>query len=140
MGRMKYLLDTNICVHLFRDKYNVDKFIDAVGIEHCAISEITVAELKFGQIYGKLKGGPKYKEQQMSDFLHSITVYAIAPVIDTFAKEKARLRMEGKKVDNFDLLIGCTAIAHKLTMVTENVKDFEPIKGIKIENWIERDN
>ena len=40
-----YLLDTNICIFLLRGKYDVDKKIDSVGLENCAISEITVAEL-----------------------------------------------------------------------------------------------
>ena len=40
--------------------------------------------------------------------------------------------------DEFDLLIGVTAIENKLMLVTENVKDFEPLNGIKIENWVVR--
>lgn len=44
----KYLLDTNICIFLLRGKYDVDKKIDQVGLENCCISEITVAELKYG--------------------------------------------------------------------------------------------
>ncbi len=44
----KYLLDTNICIFLLRGKYNVDKKMDEVGLENCYISEITVAELKYG--------------------------------------------------------------------------------------------
>lgn len=44
----KYLLDTNICIHLLRGKYNVDSKIDSVGLGNCYISEITVAELKYG--------------------------------------------------------------------------------------------
>ena len=48
-----YLLDTNICIFLLRGKYDVDKKIDSVGFENCAISEITVAELKYGATLGK---------------------------------------------------------------------------------------
>lgn len=45
---MKYLIDTNICVHFFRGKFNLyEKFIET-GIETCAISEITLAELVLG--------------------------------------------------------------------------------------------
>ena len=44
----KYLLDTNICIFLLRGKYNVNKKIDTVGLDNCYISEITVAELKYG--------------------------------------------------------------------------------------------
>ncbi len=45
---MKYLLDTNICIHFFRGKYNLYNKIMDVGIKNCAISEITLAELVYG--------------------------------------------------------------------------------------------
>ncbi len=63
--------------------------------------------------------------------------YLFIPIygsIKRYAKEKVRLRRIGKPMhDEFDLLIGVTAIANKLTLV----KDFESMKGIKIENWFE---
>lgn len=40
--------------------------------------------------------------------------------------------------DEFDLLIGVTAVENDLIMVTDNTKDFSHIKGIKLENWIKR--
>ncbi len=50
-----------------------------------------------------------------------------------------RLRRIGKPLDDeFDLLIGVTAIQHKLVLVTDNLKDFKNLHGIKIENWFER--
>lgn len=45
---MQYLLDTNICIYLFKGKFNIDKKIEKVGIQNCAISEITYAELIYG--------------------------------------------------------------------------------------------
>ena len=45
----QYLLDTNICVFLLRGQYDIDKKLDKVGLEHCYISEITEAELKYAQ-------------------------------------------------------------------------------------------
>ncbi len=42
-------------------------------------------------------------------------------------------------ISDFDLLIGCTAIENQLIMVTENIKEFNRINGIKIENWINRE-
>ena len=48
------------------------------------------------------------------------------------------LSSEGKMISDFDLFIGCTSIENDLIMVTENVKEFERIKGIKIENWVKR--
>jgi len=45
---MKYLLDTNICIYYLKGLYNLKEKINVVGNENCYISEITVAELKFG--------------------------------------------------------------------------------------------
>ena len=45
---MKYLLDSNICIHFLRGKYNIIDKLNEVGIDNCAISEITLAELVFG--------------------------------------------------------------------------------------------
>ena len=41
-------------------------------------------------------------------------------------------------ISDFDLLIGCTSIENNLIMVTENIKEFERIEKIKIENWVKR--
>ena len=56
-----------------------------------------------------------------------------------FASEKARLRLAGTPMeDNFDLLIGCPSVIHRMVMVTENLKDFKNISNIRLENWIWR--
>ena len=108
-------------------------------MQNCYISEITIAELLYGMEYGKLKGGPKYKDQYLERFFNDINVLPVKPVFSLFGSEKARLRIAGTPVTEFDLLIGCTAVANKMVMVTQNVKDFKNIKGIQIENWIPED-
>lgn len=45
---MSYLLDTNICIHLFKGHEHLERKIEAVGISSCFLSEITVLELMFG--------------------------------------------------------------------------------------------
>lgn len=135
--KRQYLLDTNICIFWLRGKLDIDKKIDAVGFDNCAISEITLAELKVGAILGRKLG---YKSShEIEELLSKVRVIPITGAIDLFAEEKVRLRTAGTPSDdNFDLLIGCTAVAKKMTMVTENIRDFKNIKNIKIENWIER--
>ena len=133
-----YLLDTNICVFLLRGQYDVDKKIDEVGLENCHISEITMAELKYGAELGRKKG-IKQRAQGLDSFLSSIQILPISNAIDLYASEKARLRLAGTPADDdFDLLIGCTAIVNDLIMVTENIKDFKNFSNIKLENWIKR--
>lgn len=58
--------------------------------------------------------------------------------LSVFADKKAELYAKGQPIDDFDILIGATAIYHKLVMITENVKHLNHLSSIKIENWIER--
>lgn len=59
----------------------------------------------------------------------------IFPALDIYASEKARLQKSGKVIDDFDLLIGATAVSFDLIMVTNNAAHFERIKDIKLQDW-----
>lgn len=129
---MNYLIDTNICIHFFRGKFNLlDKF-ETVKLENCAISEITLAELIFG---AENSSNPKKNYKLIDQFTEQIKILPIYNALTIYAKEKVRLRKEGKMISDFDLLIGSTAISNDLIMVTENIKEFNRITDIHIENW-----
>jgi tRNA(fMet)-specific endonuclease VapC len=55
--------------------------------------------------------------------------------METFADLKSRLEMEGKRLDDFDLLIASTALALNYRLVTNNERHFRRIPGLEIENW-----
>jgi tRNA(fMet)-specific endonuclease VapC len=57
--------------------------------------------------------------------------------LDIYGKEKARLRKKGQSLDDFDLLIGSTAISNNFILITRNVSDFDRMEGIEIENWVD---
>jgi tRNA(fMet)-specific endonuclease VapC len=132
---MKYLLDTNICIHFFKGKYNLSEKIEKEGINNFAISEITLAELVFGAENSMY---PEKNHKIVEIFTKQITILPIFDSILIYGKEKARLRKSGTMISDFDLLIGCTSVEKDLIMVTENVGEFERIANIKIENWITR--
>lgn len=125
---MKYLLDTNICAFHLRGKLSLE------GRKNCYVSEITVFELRFG---AENSGNPAKHHELVDNLLKELTILPIISCVDVYSKEKVRLRKLGKPInDEFDLLIGATAIENKLILVTDNVKDFERLEGIKIENWM----
>lgn len=132
---MNYLLDTNICIHLFRGKFKLYHKIEKIGLENCAISEITLAELVFG---AENSSNPTKNYSIIESFTNQVTILPIFDCIQTYGKEKARLRKNGTMISDFDLLIGCTSTENQLIMVTENISEFERISNIKIENWIVR--
>ncbi len=106
-----------------------------IGLENCAISEITLAELVFG---AENSSNPDKNHKIIEDFSEQVAILPIFDSIYRYGKEKARLRKNGNMISDFDLLIGCTAVESDMIMVTENVSEFERISGICIENWIER--
>ncbi|MDI1233464.1 MAG: type II toxin-antitoxin system VapC family toxin [bacterium] len=133
---MQYLLDTSICVFFLRGKLNLDQIIKEKGLENCYVSEITVVELRFG---AQNSDNPAKSHKAVDAFLKGLTILPIFGAINRYAIEKVRLRKIGKPLnDEFDLLIGVTAIEHQLILVTDNVKDFKRLNGITIENWFER--
>lgn len=128
----KYLLDTNICAYFLNGKFNLDAKIDEVGFENCLVSEISIAELK----YGVEKSTYKEKNiKTLETFQTKFGILPIFPALGIYAKEKARLKTKGKILDDFDLLIGATAIFNNLVLVTKNVSDFDRLEGIIIEDW-----
>ena len=133
---MQYLLDTNTCVFFLRGKLNLDELIKEKGIDNFYISEITIVELRFG---AENSDNPSKSNKAVDAFLNGLSIIPIFGCIKRYAKEKVRLRKLGKPInDEFDLLIGVTSVENKLTLVTDNTKDFEHISGIKLENWFKR--
>ena len=132
---MKYLIDSNICIHFFRGKYNIIDKLNSVELKNCAISEITLAELVFG---AEKSDNPDKNHKIIEQFISQITILPILDAIPLYGKEKARLQKVGKMISDFDLLIACTAVEKDMVMVTENIKEFERVSKIKIENWIHR--
>jgi tRNA(fMet)-specific endonuclease VapC len=133
---MQYLLDTNICVFFLRGKLNLNDVFKEKGRENCCISEITVLELR----YGAENSDDTVKSHHAVDkFLEGLTIIPVFSCIRVYAKEKVRLRKMGTPMhDEFDLLIGVTAIENNLILVTDNAKDFRYLQNLTTENWFVR--
>ena len=127
-----FLLDTNICIYYIKGLYDLKSKFEDVGPENCFISEISLAELKFGVAKSQAK---KKNQQTLENFLSGIQILPIFPALDIYASEKARLQKSGKIIDDFDLLIAATAVSFDLVMVTNNTRHFNRIKDIKLEDW-----
>lgn len=133
---MAFLLDTSTCVFFLRGQLNLNNKIKEIGRENLYVSEITVLELYYG---AENSDNPAVSFRAVEDFLGGLTIIPIYSSFRRYAREKVRLRKSGKPMhDEFDLLIGVTAVENQLKLVTDNVKDFVNIEGIEIENWFEK--
>lgn len=65
-------------------------------------------------------------------------VVALGPeAVEAFGALKARLEAEGTPLDDFDLALAATALAHNLTLVTNNTRHFTRVAGLRLANWAE---
>ncbi len=130
-----YLLDTNICIYLLKDRYNIAERLSSLDGVRVCISEITLAEL----YYGASKS--ERKEEQIRDVHIIADMFEVIPISDSlelYGDNRFLLEKQGMRIDDFDLLIGTTAVANNLTIVTDNVKHLARIPNAQIENWIVR--
>ena len=131
----EYLLDTNICIFVMRDKYGVNERLESLNPQQCYVADVTVMELRFGAY----KSENKEKNLRIVDnFISKVKVVPFADTIDAFCQEKLRLQSLGTPIEDYDLFIGCAAKVAGLTMVTDNVQHLSRIDGLEIENWIQR--
>ncbi len=128
----KYLIDTNTCIYYIKGKFELNKKFEKADPDNCFISEITLAELKFGVENSEKK---EKNQKALDNFLTGVKIVPIFHSLDLYAKEKTRLRKSGTPLDDFDILIGVTSVTHNLTMVTNNTDHFKRIKGITLEDW-----
>lgn len=132
---MKYLLHTNICIYLLNNQYDylINK-IKSIGIDEILISTITIAELEFG-----IAKSQRRKTNRLA-LMKFLLPFKFLDFTQNDSYEygllKHDLQMKGAVIGTMDLLIGAQAIANDLILVTNNMKEFERIDGIKIENWV----
>jgi tRNA(fMet)-specific endonuclease VapC len=132
---MKLLLDTDTSVFWLRGHSPVRKRMTSVDPQTIAISVITLAELRYGAAYS---ARPADNHQAIDDFISPISVLGLVPeAASVFGVLKADLRRKGLLIEDMDLLIASTALAHDLTLVTNNVAHFERIADLHLENWVE---
>ena len=131
------LLDTNICIYLIKRKpQEVLRRFNAYEVGDISISSITVAELEFEA--QKSKFAQKNKQALMQFLLPLTIVDFDANAANTYGEIRAKLEKKGTSIGSLDTLIAAHAISLKATLITNNVKEFVPVSGLKIENWVDR--
>jgi tRNA(fMet)-specific endonuclease VapC len=133
---MTYMLDTNICIYLMKKKPEsvLRRFQKELNHGVC-ISSITLAELEFGM---KHSSNPVRNEQALIRFLlpFSVLPFDAAAALE-YGEIRAYLQSQGTPIGPLDMLIAGHARAEELILVTNNVREFERVPNLKIENWAE---
>lgn len=131
-----YLLDTNIISDVIRNPDgHVARHIEQVGPKAIFTSIIVASELR----YGCAKKGSARLLDRVNGVLETIPVLSLdIPTDAEYGDIRAKLEVAGQPIGMNDLLIAAHAQALGLTLVTDNTNEFSRIRGLKLENWLER--
>ncbi len=133
---MRYLIDTMICSAYLKGVSSVfSKFVQHGGGGGLAVSTITVGELF---VWAHRSRSAANRLRSLQEFLRDITVLDVTvDVAARFGEVRATLLDSGRPVPQLDLFIAATALVHDLVLVTHNVKDFAPVPGLTVVDWLE---
>ena len=130
----QYLLDTDVCIELIKHNERVLDKVEIVGADHCFVTEITIAEL----FYGAAKSGRPEQFNDVEYILQSFDLKPLLPSLRLYGENKTILEDKGQMIGEFDLLIGSCAVHNNLVMVTSNLKHFDHIPNITLEDWAQK--
>jgi tRNA(fMet)-specific endonuclease VapC len=131
---MRYLLDTNICVHLIRQRPGaLLQKLTSLPVGEAGVSSVTVAELQYGV---HKSSRPEQNAEALAMFLAPLPVadfdYAAA---ETYGRIRARLERTGAPIGPLDTLIAAHAASLDAILVTNNLGEFGRVPELRVEDW-----
>lgn len=133
---MRYLLDTNICIYLIKNRPSevLERFRQH-SPQDVAISTITLFELQYGIEKSQYR---QRSEGALAKFLLPLNLIDLdRSSALASAAIRAQLEKIGMPIGPYDLLIAGLARSRDLILVTNNTNEFERIVGLHLENWVE---
>lgn len=137
--KTRYLLDSDIVITMLRDRTDKSGLRQKalnVGLENCYVSSVTLAELSSGAYRMP-------SERGFHELAFVKTIFNILPFgdvnsndSDIFGRCKSLLYASGTPIDDMDLMIGSSAAARGLVMVTHNTRHFSRIPDLVVEDWL----
>lgn len=133
---MQYLLDTDTCIYLIKNKpVSVIQRLTELPTTAVALSVVSLFELRFGVENSQHR---KQSDKALNHFIESIQY--ILPMDERAASHAARIRADlkskGTPIGPYDILIAAIALANNLTLVSNNIREFKRVDGLKLENWV----
>ena len=127
---VKYLLDTDHAIELFRGNYILERWIAEEGVTSFAISEITLAEMSVYAAKSRVE-----KHQRQIAFLEKHFTILPFRAHAEYGSIRASLEKRGKRLDDMDVLIAATAVRESIILLSDNQKHFSRIPNLKTDSW-----
>ncbi len=132
---MIFLLDTNTYIYLIKRRPTevLQKF-EEYAVGDIGMSSVTAAELRFG---AKKSRRPGQNRAALEQFLLPLVVAGFDHTVAVvYGRIRAVLEKRGTPIGPLDTLIAAHALSLDLTLVTNNVREFERVPDLVVENWV----
>ncbi len=131
---LQYMLDTNICIYVVKN-YPLELWerFNQLADQLC-ISSITLGEL----YYGAEKSARRIENlRAIEQFSARLEVLSFSPKAAAhYGQMRAEIERQGRPIGPHDMLIGAHARSEGLTVVTNNLREFRRLPGLRVENWV----
>jgi tRNA(fMet)-specific endonuclease VapC len=130
-----YLLDTNTCIYIInRHPQNIVNKVALHSPRDIKISAVSVAEMEYGA------SKSSYREKNRNALKNFLSSFEIIP-FDTKDAEiygiiRAELERKGEPIGPYDMQLAAQALGRNYIFITNNTKEFDRIKNLKLENWV----
>lgn len=128
-----YLLDTDTVIYCLKGQAAVEKSLRRHIHDPIKISVVTLMELYYGAHKSQKLESNLAKIRNLENALEVIPIGKES--VEIFGIYKAKLEKAGTPLDDFDLILASAAMVHNLILVTNNIKHFKRINGLKLANW-----
>ena len=130
---MKFLLDTDTCIYALKQHESVIRNLLSQSREDVAVSVLTEAELRAGAAKSSSSARTL---RLLENFLRPLAIIEFTSEdAAAYAVVRSRLERAGTPIGPLDTLIAAQAMARKLTLVTNNEREFRRVTGLSLENW-----
>jgi len=130
----RYLLDTNICIYIRQKRPDeVLRRFRKLRPGEAVLSVITYGELQYGAANSEQRVSALERLRELVNLLPALSLPETAG--EVYGLIRAQLESKGEMIGNNDLWIAAHAIAARLTLVTNNKKEFRRVRGLKLQNW-----
>jgi tRNA(fMet)-specific endonuclease VapC len=130
---LTHLLDTDICVYAMKARdFRLLKKLESL-IDNTAVSDVTLFELYYG---AQKYADPDRRLAIVNDFASQVVILPFDTQAANYAGPlRSNLEKQGLKIGVYDLLIAGIALAHNLILMTNNVREFNRVPGLRVESF-----
>ena len=131
---IRFMLDTNVCIHLLRGKKAA--LLDRIC--ECEPGEVAISSISFAELqHGVCKSSDPGKNlAAVLDFCSALEILPFdSRAGECYGQIRATLEQVGRPIGPLDTLIAAHAVSAECTLMTGNLREFKRVPGLVVEKW-----